>query len=276
MGSEWGRLYEHRNRECRALSGRTGKRRGGQVVLAGPPVPREMLVEVESCSLGGYERLALETVDMESGSWKRAALVGREEGPDGWTRSRFSFPATPLDPLTLEQALDRVAAMNRPAAAIEAVTLLASGEERTVLKERQPFAVRVVLQAHAPLSRSDIGIKFTRSDGVYVFWQSSGLVGQEVPMPDSGRVEVEFAFDENVLGAGDYSVNAYVANGWDFPANYPYSEVYDRKVGCLQFKVLPAVPGLDMGVVNQRARVIVRRSDEVERNDVQATAEVAR
>lgn len=276
MGSEWGRLYEHDGRDCRSLSARTGKRSGGHIVLPAPPAAGELVLEIESSPLGGFELLTLETVDVETGRWRPARLLERQPCGEGWTRSRFAFDAQVVDPATLEQALARVAAMNRPAVSLAGVELVADGSPRTVIKEHQPFIIRVELEANEPLPHVDVGIKFTRSDGVYVFWQSSGLTGEEVVLGEPGRVDVEFAFDENHFGAGDFAVNAYVANGWDFPANYPYSEVYDRKVGCLQFKVLPAVAGLDMGLVNHRARVTVRKSDESERNDVPAAAEVAR
>jgi ABC-type polysaccharide/polyol phosphate transport system ATPase subunit len=276
MGSEWGRLYEHAGRDCRVLSPRTGKRRGGHVLLPVPSEPSRMVVEVDSCSLGDYEPLALETVDIDAAAWRPARLLGRQPLTAGWVRSTFEFQARPVDAQTLEQALARVESMSRPPVNIAGVELFADGKPLTVIKEGQPFNVRVQLQANGQVPRSDVGIKFTRSDGVYVFWQSSGLSGQEIPSIPQGTAEVDFAFDDNHFGAGDYSMSAYVANGWDFPANYPYSEVYDRKVGCLQFKILPAAAGLDMGLVNQRARVTVRITDEPERDDVPATAAVAR
>jgi lipopolysaccharide transport system ATP-binding protein len=274
MASEWGRLYEHRARECRALASKTGKRKGGHILLDAPVAPQEVLLEVESCSRGGYEMLALETVDVASGTWQKAQLVGRDAGPGGWTRSRFRFEARPVDPLSLEQALAKVAAMNQPAVSITEVAILSANREASVVREHEAFTVRVQLNARAPLSEVDVGIKFTRSDGVYAFWQSSGLAGQNIDHP-SGDVEVHFVFERNVFGAGDYALTAYVANGWDFPANYPYSEVYDRKVGCLQFKVLPAVPGLDMGIINQRVKVRIRKGNDAEAIDVQAVARVA-
>lgn len=277
MASEWGRLYEHRGRDCRVLSARTGKRKGGHVVLPSPQAPTDYVLEVDSCSLGNFEALALEVVDGAEASWKRAKLLGRESTGHGWTRSRFGFEANPMDAQTLEQALAKVTALSRPVAFITRVDLLSGGKDCTVIKELEPFSIRLALSVNeAVVGDVDIGIKFTRSDGVYVFWQSSGLVGHEIKDLEPGELEVVFTFDQNNLGAGDYSVNAYVANEWDYPANYPYSEVYDRKVGCLLFKVLPAVTGLDMGVLNQRARVTIRRSDEFEARDVPAVAAVSR
>ena len=161
----------------------------------------------------------------------------------------------------LARLVANVEAMTRPPVSIRDASLMVSGAEANVLVERQPFSVRVRLHSKEKVAQTDIGIKIMRGDGVYVFWQSSGLVGQEV-LNVNGDFEVEFCFDENNFGSGDYALTAYVANGWDFPANYPYSEVYDRKVGCLQFKVLSETSGLDMGLLNQRAAVRILRNDE--------------
>ena len=101
-----------------------------------------------------------------------------------------------------------------------------------------------------------MGIKLTRSDGVYVFWQSSGLEGVNLMRPE-GVKQVRFRFPGHLLGAGEYSVTAYVSNGWDYPHNYPYSEVYARVVGELKFRVTPEHRDLDFGVINMRVPVTV-------------------
>ena len=101
-----------------------------------------------------------------------------------------------------------------------------------------------------------MAIKLTRSDGVYVFWQSSGLEGSNLLRPE-GVKQVRFGFQDHLLGAGEYSVSASVANGWDFPQNYPYSEVYARVVGELKFRVTPELRELDFGVINMRVPVTV-------------------
>ena len=277
MGSEWGRLFEHGGRECRVLSARTGKRKGGHMVLRAPKDPVDCLLDVEASSIGNFEPLELQVVDLASASWGTARSVERQDLGGGWARTRFAFRALPVDVRTLEQALARVEAMNRPSAAIDRVELVSSGRATTVIAEHEPFAIRIHLHANDPVSDLDVGVKFTRSDGVYVYWQSSGLVGTAIRDLEPGALCVDFVFDDNHIGAGEYSVNAYLANGWEFPANYPYSEVYDRRVGCLQSKVLPKIAGLDMGVVNQQARVVVRKGEDgTEGRDVPTAAALAR
>lgn len=261
LGSEWGRMYVHDGHDCRLLSSRTGKSRGGHILLPAPKEAGKYLIEVTSCSIGGYEGLALEFIDLHQGSWCRSHLVERQSLGGGWYRSAFSFDVEPIHPDTLEVAMSRVAAANRSAVSIERVVLLTGGQDSTVVYERAPFSVEVDIQVHAPVGKADVGIKFTRSDGVYAFWQSSGLTGTDLVDLNPGKLTISFEFDQNPFGAGDFSVSTYVANGWDFPANYPYSEVFDRKVGTLQFKVMPEMAGLDMGFVSQRARVALRRAE---------------
>ena len=50
-------------------------------------------------------------------------------------------------------------------------------------------------------------------------------------------------------------MSAYVADGWDYPENYPYSEVYDRKVGALNFSIKNEFLELDFGAINKRVLV---------------------
>lgn len=265
ISSEWGRLYEHHQRECRALSPKTGKRGGGHVLLQAPVYGRtevEFLVEIETCSLGAFETLTLESIDLKSGLWSRSELLEKRATGDGWEVLRFGVKMTDMGEVDLARLAANVEAMTRPPVSISDASIMVSGAEVNVLTERQPFSIRVRLRTKEVVAQADIGIKIMRGDGVYVFWQSSGLVGHNVSNI-SGEFEVEFTFEENNLGAGDYSLTAYVANEWDFPANYPYSEIYDRKVGCLQFKVLPDISGIDMGLLNQRAAVRIFRNDDV-------------
>ena len=262
ISSEWGRQYEHRQRECRALAPRTGKRRGGHILLAMPMqsgTEGGFSLEIDSCSHNAFETLALETVNMRSGLWERADLLEKRVSADGWVTLRFSVEVANISDGDRARLALNMAAINQPSVLVRDATIFVAGVQANVFIERQPFAIRIRLRAKESVPRVDIGIKITRSDGVYVFWQSSGLVGQRVEDVD-GDFEVEFGFAENNLGSGDYTLTAYVANEWDFPANYPYSEVYDRKVSCLQFKVLPLVSGLDMGLLNQRATVSVLKS----------------
>jgi lipopolysaccharide transport system ATP-binding protein len=261
LGSEWGRMYEHNGRDCRLLSSRTGKSRGGHILLPAPTQPGRYVLEVTSRSIGDFETLALEYVDLQEVRWTRSRLVERKFIDGGWFRTTYSFDVAPVTTQTQEVALARIKAATRSAIVIESVALKTDGKYTSIVPERAPFSIEVCIQINLAVSNADVGIKFTRSDGVYAFWQSSGLTGADLVSLEVGRLIVCFEFDQNPFGSGDFSVNAYVANGWDFPSNYPYSEVFDRKVGAFQFKVMPEVAGLDMGFINQRARITSRRGD---------------
>src|SRR5262249_32404018 len=139
---------------------------------------------------------------------------------------------------------------------IQSVDLVSGGESVRVVKEQEPFefVARILFRERIPMA--DVGIKFSRADGTYVFWQSSGMSG--VNLADvEGEREVRFRFDENVFGAGEYFVNIYVADGWRYPNNYPYAEVFQRRYNALAFRVMPAMADVDCGVVAKRFAVTV-------------------
>ena len=129
--------------------------------------------------------------------------------------------------------------------------------ETTVVTEEEPFELRVKVRFNRSPDMADVSIKITRMDGVYVFWQSSGQTGGNVQNP-LGELVFSFLFDPNDLGAGQYTVNAYIANGWRYPENYPYSEVYARAIDAATFRVIPKMSDLDFGVLNKRVPVVVK------------------
>jgi lipopolysaccharide transport system ATP-binding protein len=145
----------------------------------------------------------------------------------------------------------------RPAVSILGTTVIVDGEEALAVVERHSFAIEVQLEMVRSVPLADVGIKLTRADGVYVFWQSSGLVGSNL-VNSSGIKTVRFQFVNHALGAGEYSVAVTVGNGWDFDTNYPYSELLARDLEACRFRVLPEIRGLDFGVVNQRVAVEIK------------------
>jgi len=254
LSSEWGRLYEHDNRACRVLTPKTGKRSGGHILLSQSfnIFEQNFYIEVESNSISGYESLVLEKIDFETGLWVPCDLMDKQVSKTGWEFQQFLVSLEKPDETSLNRLAESIEVMASPhISIINASIIIFDNEETSVISEREPFSIRVQIQAREKVEQIDVGIKILRDDGVYVFWQSSGFVGQQIGNL-IGNFNVEFDFTENNLGSGSYVLTAYVANVWDFPANYPYSEVYDRKVGIMQFKVLPESAGLDMGLINQR------------------------
>ncbi len=45
------------------------------------------------------------------------------------------------------------------------------------VREKQGFAIRVKLRYHKPMPETSVNLNITRSDGVYAFYQPSGLDG---------------------------------------------------------------------------------------------------
>jgi lipopolysaccharide transport system ATP-binding protein len=258
LGSEWGRLYARGERECRLLAARTGKLKGGQIVVHVPDAAQDATVEVivEAQSELGSEALMLEYLDVRQGEWRAAESRSHDAIDANWNRHHWACTLRGASGVDRQALVERIHAAHRPDIEVREVTLCnASGSTHTV-REREPFHIVVQLTVHRETETADVGIRIMRRDGVYVFWQSSGLIGQSLREVRANTI-VTFDFSENPLGQGEYLLSAYVANAWDFPANYPYSQVFDRKVNCLLFSVTNELPGLDFGVLNARVPVHV-------------------
>lgn len=264
LGSEWGRLYTKMGYDCRILSARTGRNKGGQIIL---PLVKGLSsglwkidLSFEYSSILGKETLGAEFLDYLTGEWKQGETLNATLLPDGWTKATASLSIPLVKEDVFHEVMARVEKKNRPDIEIQSVEILANGKATTVLHERSGFLIKVKIEVNRPVAVADVGIKIMRSDGVYMFWQSSGLNGENLANLES-NTSVIFHFDENHLPGGDYQLSVYVANGWNFPANYPYSEVYERKVGVLNFTVRKEVPGLDFGAINQRVPVSYQTGD---------------
>lgn len=258
LGSEWGRLYTKMSHDCRILSAKTGRNKGGQILL---PLTQEVTgkswpvdLSFEYSSILSKETLGVEFLDYKTGEWTLAETATSTLLPDGWTSvsSKLSIPLIAED--AFHEAMARVEKNNRPDIEIRSVEILVNDKPTTALIEKLGFLIKVGIEVNRPVAVADVGIKIMRSDGVYVFWQSSGLDGQNLTNLEV-NMDVLFHFDDNYFPGGNYQLSVYVANGWNFPKNYPYSEVYERKIDFLNFKVRKEVPELDFGAINQRVKV---------------------
>ena len=258
LGSEWGRLYTKMSHDCRILSARAGRNKGGQILL---PLTQEVTgkswpidLSFEYSSILSKETLGVEFLDYKTGEWTLAETATSTLLPDGWTSvsSKLSIPLIAED--AFHEAMARVEKNNHPDIEIRSVEILVNDKPTTALIEKLGFLIKVGIEVNRPVAVADVGIKIMRSDGVYVFWQSSGLDGQNLTNLEV-NMDVLFHFDDNYFPGGDYQLSVYVANGWNFPKNYPYSEVYERKIDFLNFKVRKEVPELDFGAINQRVKV---------------------
>jgi hypothetical protein len=109
----------------------------------------------------------------------------------------------------------------------------------------------------------DVGLKLTRTDGMYIFWQSSGQAGKNL-VDVEGTCRVRFRFEPNIFGAGDYHVQIDLGNGYDVERNFPQSEIFDRRVDALRFTVTREWPILNLGPLNYVFPVHVTGAQTVE------------
>lgn len=257
LNSEWARLHEKDGRLCRVLTRLPGRNSGGQFVarrLHGAGLEGEA-IEVDFTLQSGDQREALkvELLDMRTGNWT-PLLAGATRKNGKWTQMRFHSELAKPDAEAAERVMEEVALASLPDAEILSVRVLARGTQVTSVKEREPFGIEVRVKFNRSPELVDVGIKLTRMDGTYTFWQSSGQVGANIAHPE-GEKTFSFRFDDNMLGAAEYYINAHVTNGWKFPDNYPYSELYARKINAAMFRIVPEFNGVDHGVLNQRIKV---------------------
>lgn len=262
--SEWGRLSEHRGSVCRQLANNSARLRGGHFAVPSPVVRQDgqtsVVIEVESDSARTSAGIVLEYYDFLRGAWEKANLVGSQLEPPDWTRSQFEIPTEKLSPSNGE--LDfRPADLQKPAVSIEKVELVSESGDTRIIAERQPFEVRIGLTHREVVDAVDVGLKITRTDGAYVFWQSSGLVGQSVRRRSPGGSVCIFKFDKNIFGAGEYTITVILGNEWSYPDNYPYSRIYHRAIDILRFRITRELESVDFGVVNVRVPVEVEFVD---------------
>jgi lipopolysaccharide transport system ATP-binding protein len=260
LDSEWGRMHSRGGHECRMLGRMSGRNPGGHIVVRNPVTEpgaeAHVDVAVEAMSVPGTETLSLELLDMRVGQWRSFRAESVRKIRNGWVRYSFSgsLPAVTEDIAAASH--HAISERSLPAAEVLEVSMKVDGELTAVVRERQPFSIYVRVLFRKQVRLADIGIKITRSDGVYAYWQSSGMVGQNLENP-AGEVGMIFHFDENPFGSGEYLLNAHVTNGWQYPLNYPYSEVLCRRINVFRFSVLQEFSGLDFGLVNHRVRVTV-------------------
>ena len=212
-------------------------------------------IEIES-SRNGSEPLSVQMLDMQTGTWKALPEIETTNLDRDWRRLQVSVEFEKVEENQKCVISAKLLESVLPDAEIVGVKLHAQGSDTHQVAERQPFEISVRVKFNRAIPVADVGIKITRMDGVYVFWLSSGIVGANVENPIGERV-FKFQFDQNSFGAGEYFVNAHVTNGWKYPQNYPYSEIYSRVVNALSFRIVQEMNEVDFGVLNQRVGVVV-------------------
>lgn len=261
FGSQWGRVFGYKDMECRLLAPRTGRSTGGHVLIKSYEPLKWINIEVEAQSSQGSEFLKIEYADAIQLKWSEVSEFSKELLDGGWVRykGKVCFPRVTTEQRRL--AKEKIDENGRPVVEIVDAALVFDGVPVFSVKERSPFEIVVTVRARERIARCDVGLKIIREDGVYCFWQTSGQSENNL-IDFFGVDQIVFSFLDNPFGAGEYTVSCYIADGWDYPENYPYSEVFDRKVAAIKFRVLPELPDVDMGCINIRASV-TRRNIEV-------------
>jgi lipopolysaccharide transport system ATP-binding protein len=262
--SEWGRLHARSGYECRTLAPSSRPLRGGHILIR-PPVRAALVAQpvtfvVESTNLGKVEQLQLQYANPATGEWTPVEAVDRRKLGRGWEQATFSGVLNPIDPSDLRSHIEQIVQDVRPDVEILDVSMAVGGKSALSVREGVPFTISVVVTAAEEVPRCDVYLKIIRSDGFYVFWQSSGQVGQNLE-DFSGTRRVTFEFDPNMFGAGDYEVTVEAANGFDVERNWPHSEIFDRRVNELKFTVSREWPLLMFGQINHRFPVTVETVD---------------
>ncbi len=259
--SEWGRHIDRNGVSCRSLSRATGRSRGGQFSIPCDVVPvgEEVLTKVEfECeSVYGLETLAVEVLDQKKGEW--VDLIEQHIAKNG-KKLTYCFVGSVAiaDKEEIEGALQHLAARRLPSAEVSSVTLVRDGSKTTIIREGEPFEIVLEIEVSRDIRELDASIRIFREDGTYMFWQSTGQHGENITA-SPGTIEARFEFDRNLFPGGRYQVSTIVANGWNLDTNYPYSEIYDRKINILEFSIWRKDERLDLGAINMRVPTCINQ-----------------
>ena len=186
-----------------------------------PTSPHRVRVGNRGGNNGRAGAFALATRWNATGSWDmRLKQTAATSAGGDWRRLCFRGVYERVEEGQSQEVVAAVVDAARPAAEILKVVLFVNGQDLLLINERQPFEIYVRVLFHRSPELVDVGLKLTRADGVYVFWQSSGMVGGNVASP-LGERTFKFQFPENCLGSGEYAVSASVHNGWKYPVELP-------------------------------------------------------
>jgi lipopolysaccharide transport system ATP-binding protein len=264
-GGEWGRPYRRRGVMCRLLFSQSARHKGGHfMVRHGSSDDPEVLIVCETSSMNRLQHLMLQYLDMSRAQWLAAALVERVVLCDGWERLTWQCRLQGRDEDAFQRDVSLIQERERPSVEILGADLLIGGVPTRTVKEGEPFDLAVSIRARKSMPLVSVGVKILRADGSYVFWQPSGWGDNNLEQLD-GSATVTFHFTQNYFSSGEYHVSAYCSDGWDPKKNYPYNEVFDRRVGMLTFRVLREFPAIDFGQVNIKVPVSYIRDDRGDR-----------
>jgi lipopolysaccharide transport system ATP-binding protein len=214
-------------------------------------------VTIEVASHNKKEVLGLEALDLQAGRWTAAELLRCQDLEDGWQEIEFRLSLELPREEVATQLRQQLIETGKVGIEILSVDVRVNEQSTTSLMQFEPFKIVVELNFLKPIPICDVCLRISRSDGVHVFWQSSGLADGNISGV-LGRCAVEFDFGDNVFGSGDYYVHAVVANGWNYPDNFPYSEIFCRSLNAASFRVIRKLSEVDFGLIAKCVPVEIR------------------
>jgi lipopolysaccharide transport system ATP-binding protein len=262
-GSQWGRMHTKASQLTRILTTQGRAKTGGHVVLN----PQRAAVNsdvwafclsFDHLSSDLSNCLAVEMLDCEIIEWIPCKHLSTEELSDGWIRTTVECKLKLVSSEQYKLARQTMSEHERPDIELLSAKIITNNQETVVVTERQPFDIEILIKVNEPVPLVDVQIIIHRSDGVYVFWQSSGMVGNNITYP-TGFQSVTFHFEDNCFGAGKYYVNAVCSNGWDLENNFPHTYIYSYRQEIATFQIHREfdIPNMDFGQINKRVRVSV-------------------
>jgi lipopolysaccharide transport system ATP-binding protein len=253
---QWGRIFAKGADLTRTLHPRSGSRKGGHVFIRYPAGASAfpLTLEIESSSLSNEETLSFEVLDVNLGAW-RALAIKRTQMPGGWTRTVATTDLQVPMQGAVTQAKQASALTFLKPVEIQNVEIRSFGNRVASVDELQPFSVQVTALHNERVPKVSINLNVIRSDGTYAFYQPSGINDNNIKN-HLGRSVVEFHFDPNPFGAGDYELNVFAVNGFDWN-NIPPSEIFDKSMGDTKVRVNLKRP-IEFGLINVAVGVETR------------------
>lgn len=252
LSCEWGRMFDRLGAQSRTLTSRIGVRKGGYILLKRTAATQSVLVRCsfEYASVVGNERLIADVLDVSDGNWVTLATIKEEELADGWRRVVAERRIDVPDAVAHRNLLERSTEEHKRPVEIVDVRMLTKQGPSVQFREGDAFRIAVDLKANEVVDTLNVSINIFRSDGVYVFYQASCF--DRIVSGSDEISSVEFKFDPNPLGAGDYEVIAYATNSFSADQGPP-TEIYDKHAG--RRFAISLSRAFDCGLVHTRVPV---------------------
>jgi lipopolysaccharide transport system ATP-binding protein len=267
--SQWGQYYEKDGKSTRLLKNYNSSllkgahfsiRKWDSTIFNDYPFS----LKINYHSEHQLEDLSIEYLDEKEAQWvplKPTECIEDRHKLCLWKTATYEGKLNSLDKINYQKTAKKIKEIDQPKIMIKDICLTVNNIKVDSVKETQPFKIIVTAEITKEIGNYDIGLIIKKLDGTYMFWNTTGFDSKNPPT-QLGLIEVEFIFEPNLFGSGDYNINVYAANGWDLEDNYPYSEIYDRKINYACLKVKREFDVLDFGLINQKIKTRIHRVDE--------------